>query len=406
MSTILVLKNSIMEYDWGSRTFIPELTGEPSSAESPQAEMWMGAHPRAPSMIFRDGGKSSLIELIDTDPEGALGPSVAGKFSNKLPFLFKVLAAARPLSIQAHPDREQARKGFNRENRGKIGLGAPERNYRDENHKPELICALRPFWALKGFRRIEEILRLMERVGAQAKDLGLGLLRDRPEEEGLKRFFVSLMTMDKERQGRVLKEVVAVSNDRADDPGKVFEWIGRLNQDFPGDMGALSPLFMNLVRLDPGEAMYISPGEPHAYLEGAGLELMANSDNVIRGGLTSKHTDLNEFADILDYSPHRVEILRPRREGEGVAVYQTDAEEFMLERISLSQGKNLYESPQERSAEIMICTEGEARLTDQVDGAWLDLSRGVSVFVPAAVRGYSIRGEATIYRAFVPLESG
>ena len=395
-----------MEYTWGSRTFIPELTGEPSPARTPRAEMWMGTHPRAPSLTLQDGEKKSLTELIERDPEGALGRFIARKFSNKLPFLFKVLAAARPLSIQAHPDREQAKKGFERESRHRIGLEAPERNYRDENHKPELICALRPFWALKGFRDIGEILRLMERIGSPVKDLRPDLLRGRSGEEGLKRFFISLMNMDKESQGRVLEGVIAVSKDHADDPDQVFEWIGRLNQYFPGDMGALSPLFLNLVRLDPGEAMYITPGEPHTYLEGAGLELMANSDNVIRGGLTSKHTDLNEFADILDFSPHRIEILRPRSKEEGVAVYQTDAEEFMLERISLSQENNLYESPLRRSAEIMICTEGEARLTNRVDGGQLDLRRGVSVFVPAAVRGYSIRGEATIYRASVPLESG
>ena len=159
MDRIGVLKNPIQNYAWGSRTFIPQLIGELAPANTPQAELWMGAHPKTPSQVLCDGEWISLAELIQENPEGILGDSVAKKFSNKLPFLFKVLAAAKPLSIQAHPNRDQARQGFARENRLRIPLNAPHRNYRDENHKPEMICALTSFWALSGFGKIEDLIR-------------------------------------------------------------------------------------------------------------------------------------------------------------------------------------------------------------------------------------------------------
>ena len=184
MKRIGVLKNSIQEYSWGSKTFIPQLMGEPSPSERPQAELWMGAHPKAPSNVFFDGKWRTLLEIIQKNPEDILGPSTARKFSNKFPFLLKILASARPLSIQAHPNQEEAREGFARENMEKIPLDAPHRNYKDENHKPEILCALKSLSALKGFRKVEEIVRLMDDIGAPTQKLGLDILRNQPDREG------------------------------------------------------------------------------------------------------------------------------------------------------------------------------------------------------------------------------
>ena len=199
VNQIIQLKNSIQEYDWGSKKFIPDLMGKLSPAKRPQAELWMGAHPKAPSQVKCNGELISLIDLIRKDPDGILGQSVAKQFSNRLPFLFKILAASRPLSIQAHPNLAQATEGFALENR-MIPVESPDRNYRDDNHKPELICALTPFTMLKGFREVSEIIGLMEKVAFHVRELGIDLLKKSPSQEGLKRYFLNLMTMNKSKK--------------------------------------------------------------------------------------------------------------------------------------------------------------------------------------------------------------
>ena len=283
MRKIGLLKNTIQEYAWGSRSAIPELLGQSVPADKPQAELWMGAHPKAPSQVFFDGIWRSLPEVIQESPEETLGQKVAARFSNELPFLFKVLAAAKPLSIQAHPNKEQAWQGFARENELGIPFDAPHRNYRDDNHKPEIICALTPFWALNGFRRIEETLSLLE----EAKIAGLAeivsFLRSHSNRDGLKKFFNHLMTMDSGKQGKIVEQAVNFAEKQTPEKPS-WTWMIKLNEAYPGDIGVLSPLFLNLVRLEPQQAMYLPAGELHGYLEGVGIELMANSDNVLRGG--------------------------------------------------------------------------------------------------------------------------
>jgi mannose-6-phosphate isomerase len=331
-----------------------------------------------------------------------LGDSVAKKFSNKLPFLFKVIAAARPLSIQAHPGKEQAKAGFLKENTEKKPLDSPDRNYRDENHKPELICALSPLWALKGFREIEDIIDTMEKLGNAAKIPETEILRSQSGRVGLKSLFKTLMNMKEDQRRNLLYEVV----EKIEDLGlsePAFDWVRRLDMEYTGDIGILSPLFLNLVRLDPTEAMCILPGELHAYLEGAGLELMANSDNVIRGGLTSKHVDIPELVNILEFTPRLPDILTPEAIDGPEKFYPVTAEEFMLSVISLIGKGETYESRGSRGVEIMICTEGDARVTDIGNGETLEFKRGMSIFIPASVERYLIRGGATIYKASVPL---
>jgi len=401
LKRIAFLKNSIQEYSWGSKTFIPQFMGEPSPSKKPQAELWMGAHPKAPSMVFSDGDWRSLPELIQNNPEDILGPAIARKFSNKLPFLFKILASAKPLSIQAHPSKEEAKEGFARENIQKIPLNAPHRNYKDENHKPEMICALKPLSALKGFRKVEEIVQLMDKIGAPTQKQGIDVFRNQPNQEGLKDFFHAMMTMDRERQRRVVNEVVACA-ERYSKTDETFEWVIRLNGEYPGDIGVLSPILLNVVHLNPGEAIHIPAGELHAYLEGAGLELMASSDNVLRGGLTPKHVDVPELLKILHFQYHETEILRPEIHETGEHLYPTVSDEFILSVIPLDEG-SFYESPQRRSVEIMICMEGDAHITDLESGEILDLSQGTSIIIPAAVKQYRLEGMSTIYKAAVPI---
>jgi mannose-6-phosphate isomerase len=401
MDRIQVLRNPIQNYAWGSETFIPQLTGESAPEKVPQAELWMGTHPKAPSLVWHDGEWVPLPKLIRENPEGVLGKSAANKFSNRLPFLFKVLAAERPLSIQAHPNRDQARQGFARENRLKVPLNAPHRNYKDDNHKPEIICALTPFWALIGFREFEDIIVLTDRIEASS-------FRDRVTDscgqanhESLRRLFTGLVTMDGDDQRRMVAEVVE-SCEKYAGADKAFEWTVKLNRAYAGDIGVLSPLFMKIARLEPGEAMYISSGQLHSYLEGAGIELMANSDNVLRGGLTPKNIDVPELLEILDFSSNKRCLLNPERGMNNERLYRCPAEEFILSEISLNEG-DVFVGPKERSVEIMICTEGEARIIDLDREEALSLNKGTAIIIPASVGQYEIEGMSTVYKAAVPL---
>ena len=401
MRKISLLKNSIQDYDWGSKTAIAELLGLGGPTEKPQAELWIGAHPKAPSRVYCDGVWRSLLEVIAENPEEVLGRETAQKFSNELPFLFKVLAAAKPLSIQAHPNRRQAQEGYLRENNIGIPLGAPNRNYRDDNHKPEIICALTPFWVLNGFRQPEEILNLLGEIEAPPLGEALSFLRDHSHRQQLQGFFSHLMTMEKHKQDKIIKKTLAYAKKRKEEP--IWSWISRLSDEYAGDIGVLAPAFLNLVQLEPQQAMYLAAGELHAYLEGVGIELMANSDNVLRGGLTAKHADLQELLNILNFSEAKPKILTPEIVASGETVYSTGIAEFVLSVVAVSEGTP-YTGARNRSVEMMICTRGKATIKDLGDGETTDLTRGISIVVPSAVEHYRIEGDATLYKAAVPLE--
>ncbi len=401
MRKIGLLKNIIQEYAWGSRTAIPGLLGQSVPADKPQAELWMGAHPKGPSQVLSDGLWRSLPEVIQESPEETLGKEVAARFSNQLPFLFKVLAAAKPLSIQAHPNKEQAGQGFARENELGIPLDEPHRNYRDDNHKPEIICALTPFWALNSFRKIGETLRLLEEARVPGLAEIVSFLRSHPNRAGLKKFFNHLMTMDSGKQRKIVEQAVNSAEKRTNEE-PVWTWMIKLNEEYPGDMGVLSPIFLNLVRLEPQQAMYLPAGELHGYLEGVGIELMANSDNVLRGGLTPKHIDVQELLAVLNFTDGDLNILGPENLAFGEAIYTTEAEEFVLSVMRINK-ESPFSSARDRSVEMMICTEGNVSVTDLSAGDITRLTRGISIIVPAAVEQYRIEGDGILYKAAVPV---
>ena len=401
MNKILILKNPIQEYAWGSKTVIQALLGRTESPEKPMAELWMGAHPKAASSVLIDGDLKSLDEVIERNPESILGKDISKRFCMRLPFLFKVLAVDSPLSIQVHPNLEQAREGFGRENSLKIPLNAPNRNYKDENHKPEILCALTPFQGLKGFRRVEEILALMEKIASSNLSDELNRLKMEANTTGLKGFFTTLMRMDRPRQSLVVSEAVRLA-EKWTNEDQVFYWMVELNKVYPGDIGVFSPVILNLVQLEPGEAIYLPAGELHAYLCGVGIELMANSDNVLRGGLTSKHIDVIELLKIVNFKTGPIKIIKPEKHGMIERTYPTPAEEFLLSKLSVDE-ERVFTSPQDRSVEILICLKGKADVKDLGNSELLRLDKGKSIIVPAAVSQYQIEGNATFYKASVPL---
>jgi mannose-6-phosphate isomerase len=401
MNRIYLLKNEILEYHWGSENFIPELLGIKPPYLKPQAEMWMGAHIKAPSRVITDKGEIPLDRLIDEYPDEILGKSISEKFTGQMPFLFKVLSAAKPLSIQAHPDKMQADTGFRRENIIGIPLDASHRNYRDNNHKPELICALSDMWVLKGFRDPKEIISILEPVEDFCTKGGIDILKNQPDESGIRAFFMYLMNMEKPEAADLVNAAIQSIQDlRSKD--QAYEWMARLNIVYPGDIGVLSPLYLNVLKLAPGEAIFLPARELHAYLSGAGLEIMANSDNVLRGGLTQKYIDRTELNNILTFAPEKPQVITGYNAGGFETFFNTQPEEFILSLINLPENDSTYKKEGEKGIEIILCTEGRARITDICQGSSLEIEKGVSLLIPAAVRGYTLEGKAKMYKASVP----
>jgi len=401
MTGICLLKNTIQEYAWGSYTAIPELLGNDSPANTPQAELWMGAHPKAPSKVKCNGKWQSLLELIEKNSQDILGEKVAPKFKYRLPYLFKVLAAAKPLSIQAHPSTGQAREGFERENRLKIPLDAPARNYKDDNHKPECICALTPFWALNGFRKISDIIFLMDKICPPGLKKDFDLFRHQPDSRGLKEFFKTMMIMDRTTQKQIINDAVKNAG-QLQDKNKAYQWITDLNEEYPSDIGVLSPILLNLICLEPGQAMFLPAGTLHAYLDGVGIELMANSDNVLRGGLTPKHVDVAELLNVLNFEERDSNILNMETISPCEQRYESHAQEFALSVIKVKTDMNYY-SLDKKSVEILLCTDGDAVVVDLAGNNRVEIKKGVSILIPAVVKKYSIIGDAVLYKAAVPI---
>lgn len=387
-----LLENTIQPYAWGSRTAIAELTGRPSPSKEPEAELWMGAHPSAPSKVREGEHTRSLLELIAADPQGTLGPSVLERFGARLPFLLKVLAADTPLSLQAHPTLEQAREGYAREEALGVPLSASHRNYKDENHKPELICALSPFHALVGFRPVERTLRLFEELAVSRFARYSALLRD----QGLRTFFEALMTADAAEQRKLAEEVhAACERGTSAEFARELSWGARIGKLYPGDIGIVVALSLNLVVLEPGEAIYLPAGNLHAYLSGTGVEIMANSDNVLRGGLTPKHVDVPELLKVLEFVAAPPKILHAEV-SDSEHVFRTPAPDFRLSYFELDGSAR----PERREVpEIVLVTQGYARLRSTAGE--LALERGQSAFLGASDPSYTLEGVARVFRASV-----
>jgi mannose-6-phosphate isomerase len=396
MREILELENKVLPYAWGSRTRIAELLGRPSPAAEPQAELWMGAHPKAPSNVRIGGKEKPLDQLIAERPAEILGEAQLARGGPRLPFLLKALAADRALSIQAHPDLAQAAAGFEREERLGIPLEAEERNYRDRCHKPEVLYAVEPFSILRGFRRQQEILDLAAPLDLEGLLPALGALRRGEEGEGLEEFFTATLTLEGEgRLRRLNRKVVARIAERGLAEHPVYRWVLRLADQFPDDRGVIAPLFLHVLRLEPGQAIFTGPGILHAYLEGFGVELMANSDNVLRGGLTTKHVDVGELKKILRFAPQAPEILAPVAGPNGEQRFVPPVDDFALTLVPLAGDRPILRKV--AGVEILLVLQGKGRLDTAASGR--KFRRGQAFLVPADAGEYVLEGEGKLFRA-------
>jgi len=418
----LLLSGAVQNYSWGGTRFIPELLGQPNAENQPWAELWFGAHPRAPAAVRLEenpGGWLALDRLIRAAPEAVLSRTAARRCGGELPYLLKVLDARDILSIQVHPTREQARASFARENAAGLVLESPERSYPDPNPKLEVHAALSELWMLHGFRPPEEIDGVLETV----PELGR-ILADPAELQGLperlrhvgrgaevqsllRELYTRIMTLPQETVDGTLGPLLDRLEKRgpADKSSPDF-WALRASRQHPlpggrRDRGIFSIYLLNLVRLEPGQGTFQPAGLPHAYLEGTTVELMTNSDNVLRGGLTRKKVDVPELLRALRFRGEKPRILEPRLVSATEGVYPAPVREFRLSRIALDPGR--IHCCNRHGPDCLLLLEGTAVL--DCGRRQLELARGNAVLVPAGLP-YTIRsggaGKALLYRASTP----
>lgn len=399
-----LLRNTMKPYAWGSESGITDILGvEPSG--SPEAELWIGAHPQSPSEILTSAGDSQPLDAyIEADSGGALGESIDAQFAGRLPYLMKILAAAAPLSIQVHPSREQAIAGFAAENAAGVPIDAPHRNYKDPNHKPEMIYALTTFEALCGFREPAEAADIFSHLSQSLADRSLeaefldDIARRLHGAPGVKRAWdgshlrsafhhiilnkggVSSRTVER------LREVTAAQTSPVQ---RELQTVHELHDHYPADPGALVALLLNRISMQPGEALYLPAGNVHAYLRGVGIEVMASSDNVLRGGLTPKHVDIRELMDTIVFEAISPPLIVADDSNEGLEIYRPPFDEFQLQRIAIPDSKSQLPGSRRKrhvrvaqnGPSVVLVLAGEL-LLESAAGT-LAVGRGQSAFVPA-----------------------
>ncbi|MBL0545363.1 mannose-6-phosphate isomerase, class I [Aeromonas jandaei] len=390
LPSFLLMQNPIQGYDWGSHDSLTTLFGIANPEGKPQAELWMGAHPNGCSDVVVAGQTQKLSTLIERAPAAVLGEATLARFGS-LPFLFKVLCAEKALSIQVHPSKAQAEAGFAKEEAAGIEAKAANRNYKDPNHKPELVFALTPYQAMNGFRAIPAILALFERVNLPAIAELTTALAASQNEAGLQHFFHQLLVLEGARKEEALAGLLAYAGEHQDE--ETFALITSLAAQYPGDVGLFSPLLLNVVTLQPGQAMFLDACTPHAYVRGTGLEIMANSDNVLRAGLTPKYIDVAELLDCTRClaKPDDQILLAPHVEG-AVQHFEVPVPDFTF---------SVYPAGEHQlttaSAEILFAIDATVIL--KRGDETLRLEKGQSAFIPAATGSYQLLAEGRVARA-------
>lgn len=385
------LHGSAQHYPWGTEDAIPELL-EVRADGRPWAEYWLGAHPSAPGTL---GGGDRLDHILHAQPE-LLGAASREAFGKQLPFLVKVLSARHALSLQAHPSRAQAEEGFERENAAGVPLDAPQRVYRDAWPKPEMMIALDEFHTLCGFRDPAATVSLFDGLGV-AGDLRqvLGPLSSRNDTAALTDTFLNALDVSEAQTGLV-GLVTAAARKHADSPGELGEFARtavELSAIFPADPGILAALLLNRVAVAPGEAVFVPSGCLHAHLRGTGIEVMANSDNVIRGGLTTKHIDKAELLNVVDFSVRAPVITQPIPLAPGVMHYVAGCPEFDVWRLDTTTASCLV--PGNGSARVVLVSSGEIELTGEE--STLPLRKGESAFIGASEVGVRAAGDGIAF---------
>ncbi|EKO3774124.1 mannose-6-phosphate isomerase, class I [Vibrio metschnikovii] len=388
-----LMSNTIQNYAWGSIDSFSQLFDIANPQQQPQAELWMGAHPNGCSQVDYQGQKIRLSDLIASDPAHFLSANTAQTFG-ELPYLFKILAAEQALSIQVHPSKSEAEQGFAKENAAQIPLTAANRNYKDPNHKPELVYALTDYQAMNGFRPINEIVEHFQRLAIVPLQPLLEHLQQQQTEVGLKSFFTELLSFSGSEKQVAIEQLIAYAHRHQEQA--LFQLILTLAETYPHDIGLFAPLILNVLTLKPGQAMYLDARTPHAYLKGTGLEIMANSDNVLRAGLTPKHIDITELAKCTRFAekPASTLLLTPKITDDAL-LFPVPVTDFKFA---------IYPQPKQcrvnvSSAQILLAIDHDATLT-AADGQTVTIHKGESIFVPAYTEHYQLSSLGRVAKAY------
>jgi mannose-6-phosphate isomerase len=387
------------DYAWGSRDAIPDLLGRPAS-DSPVAELWFGAHRTSPALVD-DAPAADLAALIDRDPSAMLGDDVRARFGDRLPYLLKLIAPERPLSLQVHPHLHLAEAGYAAEEAAGIPVDAPHRSYRDPNHKPELVYALTPFEALCGFRAPRRAAELFTGLASPLAEKLHGVLREDLSPVGVRTAFTCLLDAESRPSPQDVGALVDACRDRlrhGSTSPRADAIVEALAQAYPGDPGVVASLLLNPVSLQPGEALFVPAGGVHAYLGGLAVEVMANSDNVLRAGLTAKHVDVDELLKAVDYVAAPPIRTAPEVFHGATRVFYAPVDDFQLSVTEIDDGA-VHPLPG-RGPRVLVCLAGEIVVTSGTDHA--ALRRGESVFVPASEGTLTAQGSGTLVQADVP----
>lgn len=386
---IYKMENPIKDYPWGSHTAINEFYNISNINDQPQAEMWMGCHPNGSSqLIDAENNKINIDDFIKQAPETVLGDAF-NKFG-ELPFLFKVLAADKPLSIQVHPSKIRAEEGYAAENLAGIPVSSPNRNFKDPNHKPELVFAVTPFNALNGFRPFNDIVELFNGLVLAPLQNEIAGFKKLPSGDTLRVLFEALLILEGEAKKAAIAELLTYA---ANQTSLVFETIKQLAAVYPDDMGIFSPLLLNVVKLNPGEAMFLYAETPHAYLQGLALEVMANSDNVLRAGLTPKYIDIDALISNIRFDVTEPEniLMQPEVSG-NQAKYPIPVQDFSFS--ILTNESSLNENIHMTSASVLFCEHGQFEVACAQNAVTVE--KGESVFVPASASAISVTGSGRV----------
>ena len=404
-----LIRGAIRTYAWGSRSAIADFTGRPAPTAHPEAELWFGAHPGVPAQLDGPAGTTSLLDVIAADPEAQLGTAVRDRFGDVLPFMVKVLAAEEPLSLQAHPSAQQAVEGYQREERRGVALKSPIRNYRDCSLKPELLIALGDFEALAGFRPAAHSVALLRALEVPRLDPFIGLLADQSDASGLRALFTTWITAPQPDLDALIPAVLdgAVSYIRsgAKEFASEVRAVLELGERYPGDAGVLAALLLNRISLKCGDGIFLPAGNLHSYLQGMAMEVMANSDNVLRGGLTPKHVDVPELLRVLDFTPVPDARVCTRRDGIEL-LYDTPTVEFAASVLMLD-GEHLgheVDAPARHDGpQVLVCTEGSVIVRTKSEE--IQMQRGEAAWVAADDGPISVEATqvARLFRATVGL---
>ncbi len=393
---LLRLRNDVQRYAWGSPTAIPDLLGEEPDGE-PVAELWIGAHPVLPSTVELDGEDVGLDTFAACRPDDVLGPAVRERFG-RFPYLAKLLAAGQPLSLQAHPSIDQAEAGFEREDAAGVPLDAPNRNYRDRNHKPEIIVALTEFEALCGFRPPSDAIELLGRVGGELTAPWIDLLAASEPGVGCVEVMAGVLSLDTDQGaalasevGEGLRSLAASGDERWSATARLLVEVAELH---PADPGIVVAALLADVRLAPGEALFLGAGNLHAYVRGLGVEVMASSDNVLRGGLTPKHVDVDELCSVVRPVIEPAPIVQPVELAPGYADYPVPVEDFSVAR--LTPGPSRPVDVEVTGPVVVLVTDGSCTV-EAPDAEPLDVARGQAVLALPSAGRVRCSGTATAW---------